>query len=108
MKLNEIDEKLDTFFSGEPARSGNFSSTFLFYMFLPVIAGGALIYYSAKGIKNIIKKHKDKNANIGLETAGSTIPVEELNSESQNKATVTPITNTNSKKRSNKLTLRMR
>ncbi len=108
MKLNEIDKKLDTFFSGEPARSGNFSSTFLFYMFLPVIAGGALIYYSAKGINNIIKKHKDKNANIGLETSTSTIPVEELNSESQDKATVTPITNTNSKKRSNKLTLRMR
>lgn len=108
MKLNEIDKKLDTFFSGEPARSGNFSSTFLFYVFLPVIAGGAIINYSAKGIADLIKKHKEKKANIGIETAGSTIPVEELNSESQNKATVTPITNTNSKKRSNKLTLRMR
>jgi hypothetical protein len=97
MKLREIDQKLDVFFSGEPARSGNFSSTFLFYTFLPVIAGGAVIYYAAKGIANIVKKHNEKNIETVSNVTYST------NTESSTRVPTAPST---LPKRSNKLTLR--
>ena len=98
MKKEVIIEKVESILDGDTLREGNFSTTFLSLMALPLIMLGNIIYWPTKYVVKKINERKTEK--LGLETAA---PVEHTISESSI-STNAPV-NTYGKKRSNTLKL---